>query len=118
MTEKQLIEYIQCRLQEVIDSIEVTSKKSTACELETKCLYEYLVMQCNTAKTFIEIICMKEWNKEELLRIYYLVYNSILSIELLIGHEKDTFGYYGYTDLDELLTDCMQTINGQMLLAD
>lgn len=118
MTEKELVKYIQYRLQEVIDSIELTSKKDTACELETKCLYEYLIMQCSNAKRFIEIICMKEWSKNDLLRVYYLVYNSILSIELLIEREKDTFGYCGYAELDDLLIDCLQSLNSQMLLTD
>lgn len=118
MTEKQLVEYIQYRLQEVIESIRVASKKYTACELETKCLYEYLIMQCSNAKRFIEIICMREWSKNDLLRIYHLVYNSILSIKLLIECEKDTFGYCGYAELDDLLIYCLQAISGQMLLTD
>lgn len=118
MTENQLVEYIQYRLQEVIDSIEITSKKTTFCELKTKCLYEYLIMQCSNTKNFITLITAREWGKEELFRIYYLVYNSILSIELLIGREKDTFGYYGYTELDDLLIDCLQAINGQIFFTE
>ena len=116
MTEKELVEYIQNRLDEAIDSIQQTIDKNTTCEFKTKCLYEYLIMQCNNTKSFITIAIMKDWNKEEFSRIYYLTYNSILSIDLLIGREKDSFGYYEYTDLDESLTDCMQTLSGQMLL--
>lgn len=116
MTEKELVEYIQNRLDEAIDSIERTIEIGYNDDYEQECLYEYLIMQCSNAKRFIEIICMKEWRKKDLLRIYLLAYNSILSIDLLMEHEKDSFGYYEYTDLDESLTDCMQTLSGQMLL--
>ena len=75
-------------------------------------------MQCSNAKRFIEVACMREWRKKDLRRIYLLAYNSILSIDLLMEHEKDSFGYYAYTDLDESLTDCMQTLNSQMLITD
>lgn len=118
MTENQFVEYIQHRLQEVIDRIEITSKTSTACEFETKCLYEYLVMQCSNTKSFITLVTMRDWDKEELSRIYYLAYNSILSIVLLIRYEEDTFGYYGYRKLDDLLVDCLQTISGQLFFIE
>ena len=118
MTEKELVEHIQYRLQEVIDNIKITIEKDTTSEFETKCLYEYLVMQCNNTKSFVTLITARDWNREELFRIYYLAYNSILSIELLITREKDTFGYYGYTDLDNLLIDCLQTITGQIFFTE
>lgn len=75
-------------------------------------------MQCNNTKSFVTLITARDWSKEELFRIYYLAYNSILSIGLLIRYEKDTFGYYGYTELDDLLTDCLQTISGQMFFTE
>lgn len=115
---KEFIRYIRDRLDEVIDSIEGTVENDTTCEFETKCLYEHLIMQCNNTKSFILLVIMREWSKEELFRIYYLTYNSILSIKLLIEHEKDTFGYYGYTELDDLLVDCLQTISGQMFFTE
>lgn len=118
MTEKELVEYIRDRLDEVIDSIESTVENDTTREFETKCLYEHLIMQCNNTKSFILLVIMREWSKEELFRIYYLTYNSILSIRLLIEYEKDTFGYNGYTELDDLLTDCLQTINGQIFFTE
>lgn len=117
MTEKELVKYIQDRLDKAIDSIERTIEIGDNDDYEQECLYEYLIMQCSNAKRFIEVACMREWRKKDLRRIYLLAYNSILSIDLLMEHEKDSFGYYGYTELDELLTDCLQTINGQVVLA-
>lgn len=118
MTEKELVKYIQDRLDEVIDSIERTIENGDSDELNSKCLYEYLIMQSSNTKKFIEVICMRDWSKNDLLRVYYLVYNSILSIDLLMEYEKDSFGYHEYIALDESLTDCMQTLNSQMLLTD
>lgn len=117
MTEKELVKYIQDKLDKAIDSIERTIEIGDNDDYEQECLYEYLIMQCSNAKRFIEVACMREWRKKDLRRIYLLAYNSILSIDLLMEHEKDSFGYYGYTELDELLTDCLQTINGQVVLA-
>ena len=117
MTEKELVEYIQDKLDKAIDSIERTIEVGDNDDYEQECLYEYLIMQCSNAKRFIEIICMREWRKKDLRRIYLLTYNSILSVDLLVESEKDSFGYCEYIDLDELLTDCMQTLSGQMLLA-
>ena len=114
MTEKELVEYIQNRLDEAIDRIQQTIDKNTTCEFKTKCLYEYLIMQCNNTKSFITIAIMKDWNKEEFSRIYYLTYNSILSIDLLIGRENDCFERYDYEELDGLLTICLQAILGQL----
>lgn len=116
MTEKELVKYIQDKLDKAIDSIERTIEIGDNDDYEQECLYEYLIMQCSNTKRFIEVACMREWRKKDLLRIYHLAYNSILSIDLLMEHEKDNFGYCEYTDLDELLTDCMQTLNSQMLL--
>lgn len=117
MTKEKLVEYIQDRLDEIIDIIECAIENIED-DLEINCLYEYLVMQCNSTKSFVGIVSMRPWRKKDLHRIYHLIYNSILSIDLLFEYEKDNFRYYEYIDLDELLTDCMQTINGQMLLAD
>lgn len=118
MTEKELVKYIQDKLNKAIDSIERTIEIGDNDDYEQECLYEYLIMQCSNVKRFIEVACMREWRKKDLRRIYHLVYNSILSIELLIEREKDTFGYYGYAELDDLLIDCLQAISGQMLLTD
>ena len=118
MTEKELVKYIQDRLDKAIDSIERTIEIGDNDDYEQEGLYEYLIMQCSNAKRFIEVACMREWRKKDLRRIYLLAYNSILSIDLLMDHEKDSFGYYAYTDLDESLTDCMQTLNSQMLITD
>lgn len=117
MTKEELVEYIQDRLDSTIDVIERAIENGDG-DLETNCLYEYLIMQCNSTKSFVGIVSMRPWRKKDLHRIYHLIYNSILSIDLLFEYEKDNFRYYEYIDLDELLTDCMQTINGQMLLAD
>lgn len=116
MTKEKLIEYIQHRLDDIIDVIERAIENGDG-DFETNCLYEYLIMQCNSTKSFVGIVSTRPWRKKDLRRIYHLAYNSILSIDLLMEHEKDSFGYYEYTDLDESLTDCMQTLNSQMLLA-
>ncbi|WP_127448484.1 hypothetical protein [Veillonella sp. 3310] len=115
MTEKELVEYIQHRLDEIIDVIERAIENGDG-DFETNCLYKYLIMQCNSTKSFVGIASTRPWRKKDLCRIYHLIYNSMLSIDLLFEYEKDNFGYYEYTDLDELLTDCMQTLSGQMLL--
>ena len=116
MTEKELVEYIQNRLDEAIDSIERTIEIGYSDDYEQECLYEYLIMQCSNAKRFIEVACMREWRKKDLRRIYLLAYNSILSIDLLMEYEKDSFEYCEYVDLYESLTDCMQTLNSQILI--
>lgn len=118
MTEKELVKYIQDKLDGAIDSIERTIEIGDNDDYEQECLYEYLIMQCSNAKRFIEVACMREWRKKDLRRIYLLAYNSILSIDLLMEHEKDSFEYCEYVDLYESLTDCMQTLNSQILIAD
>ena len=116
MTEKELVGYIQGRLDGATDVVERTSQYNKFEELEVKCLYEYLILQCNNTKHFAELLTMREWKEKELFRVYYLVYHSISSILQIIRYEKDNFEYYDYMILDELLTDCMQTLSGQMLL--
>lgn len=118
MTEKQLVEYIQDKLDGAIAIVERTSQYNKYEELEVKCLYEHLVAQCNSTMSFVTLIIMKEWEEKELFRVYYLVYHSISSILQLIRYEKDNFEYYDYMILDDLLTDCTQVISGQVFFTE
>ena len=118
MTKEKLVEYIQDRLDRTIAIVERTSQCKKFEELEVKCLCEYLVLQCNNTKHFVGLLTMREWEEKELFRVYYLVYHSISSILQIIRYEGDNFEYYDHMILDELLVDCMRTINEQMLLAD
>ena len=117
MTEKELVKHIQDRLDGATAIVERTSQYNKFEELEVKCLYEYLILQCNNTKHFAELLTMREWKGKELFRVYYLVYHSISSILQITRYEKDNFEYYDYMILDELLTDCLQTISGQVVLA-
>ena len=118
MTEKELVKYIQDKLDGATAVVERTSQYNKFEELEVKCLYEYLILQCNNTKHFAELLTMREWKEKELFRVYYLVYHSISSILQIIRYEKDNFEYYDYMILDDLLTDCTQVISGQVFFTE